>query len=44
MESLAGLLMLLCDWWSVDRLFYGRSSRNGGGFGLLRMSAGSGHP
>ena len=36
-ESWLVYLVLFCDWWSVGRLFYGRSSRNGGGFGLLRI-------
>ena len=37
-------LVLFCDWWSVGRLFYGRSRGNGGGFGLLHMAADSKHP
>ena len=37
-------MTLLCDWWSVGRLFNGRSSGNCGGLCLLRTAADSRHP
>ena len=36
-DSLPGLLGVFCNWWTVCRLFYGRSSDIGGGFFPWRL-------